>query len=59
MRQYGVSKALYCDWKNIYKRKPASRKAIEGIEPETQFGRMCATLGIGIIAASSPQPKAG
>ena len=57
VRQYGVPKALYCDWKNVYKRKPTSREAIEGIEPETQFGRMCAKLGIRIIAASSPQAK--
>jgi len=57
VRQYGVPKALYCDWKNVYKRQPTSREAIEGIEPETQFGRMCAKLGIRIIAASSPQAK--
>ena len=57
VRQYGVPKALYCDWKNVYKRRPTSREAIEGIEPETQFGRMCAKLGIHIIAASSPQAK--
>ena len=57
VRQYGVPKALYCDWKNVYLRQPTSREAIEGIEPETQFGRMCAKLGIAIIAASSPQAK--
>ena len=57
VRQYGVPKALYCDWKNVYKRRPTSREAIEGIEPETQFGRMCAKLDIRIIAASSPQAK--
>jgi len=57
VRQYGVPKALYCDWKNACKRQPTSREAIEGIEPETQFGRMCAKLGIRIIAASSPQAK--
>ncbi len=57
VRQHGVPKALYCDWKNVYKRQPTSREAIEGIEPETQFGRMCAKLGIRIIAASSPQAK--
>ena len=34
-----------------------SGEAIEGIEPETQFGRMCAKLGIRIIAAASPQAK--
>ncbi len=57
VRQYGVRKALYCDWKNVYLRQPTSREAIEGIEPETQFGRMCAKLGIAIIATSSPQAK--
>ena len=55
--KHGVPQALYCDWKNVYKRKPTSRELIEGIEPETQFGRMCAKLGIRIIAASSPQAK--
>ncbi len=57
MRQYGVPQALYCDWKNVYKRQPTSREAIEGIEPETQFGRMCAKLGMRMIAASSPRAK--
>ncbi len=57
VRRYGVPQALYCDWKNVCKRKPASREAIEAVEPETQFGRMCAKLGIRIIAASSPQAK--
>ena len=52
-----MPQALYCDGKNVYKRQPTSREAIEGIEPETQFGRMCAKLGIRIIAASSPQAK--
>ncbi len=55
--KHGVPKALYCDWKNVYKRKPTSRELLAGIEPETQFGRMCAKLGIRIIAASSPQAK--
>jgi hypothetical protein len=31
---------------------------LSGQEPVTQFGRMCERLGIGIIAASSPQAKA-
>ena len=53
VRQYGVPKALYCDWKNVYKRQPTAREAIEGIGSETQFGRMCAKLGIrGIVTAS-------
>ena len=52
--KHGLPKALYCDWKNVYKRKTTSRELLAGIEPETQFGRMCAKLGIRIIAASSP-----
>ena len=56
-RQRGVPKALYCDWKNVYQRQPTSREVLQGIEPKTQFGRMCAKLGIRIIAASSPQAK--
>ena len=57
MRQYGIPKALYCGWKNVCKRQPRSREALEGIEPETQFGHKCAKLGIPIIAASPPQAK--
>ena len=44
VRQHGVPKALYCDWKNVYQRQPTSREALAGIKPETQFGRMCAKL---------------
>ena len=57
VRQHGVPKALYCDWKNVYQRQPTSREALAAIKPETQFGRMCAKLGITIMAASSPQAK--
>lgn len=57
LRTHGIPQALYCDWKNVYKRRPTTREAVEGIEPQTQFGRMCAKLGIRIIAASSPQAK--
>ena len=28
VRQYGVPKALYCDWKNVYQRQPTSREAL-------------------------------
>ena len=34
-----------------------AQERMRGEEPMTQFGRMCAKLGIGIIAASSPQAK--
>ena len=57
----GASKR--CGWSgntipaSVYKRQPTLREAIAGIEIETQFGRVCAKLGIRIVAASSPQAK--
>ena len=54
---YGVPLALYTDWKNIYVRVPNAEEQATGAVPLTQFGRMCASLGIQIIAASSPQAK--
>src|SRR5215467_8802781 len=53
----GVPLALYVDWKNLYKRPANARERLRGEEPITQFGRMCAKLGIALIAASSPQAK--
>ena len=54
---YGVPLALYTDWKNVYVREPNAEEQATGAVPLTQFGRMCASLGIQIIAASSPQAK--
>src|SRR2546428_606423 len=54
---YGVPLALYTDWKNVYVRAPNAEEHATGAVPLTQFGRMCAALGIQIIAASSPQAK--
>ena len=54
---YGVPLALYTDWKNVYVRVPNAEEQATGAVPRTQFGRMCASLGIQIIAASSPQAK--
>src|SRR6266436_6609494 len=55
--RYGIPQALYTDWKNVYVRPPNAEERIRGEPAVTQFGRMCAKLGIGIIAASSPQAK--
>jgi hypothetical protein len=55
--QYGVPRALYTDWKNVYKRKATPAEQLRGQAPLTQFGRMCQKLGIKIIAASTPQAK--
>ena len=57
IERYGVPLALYVDWKNLYKRRATPKEQLRGEEPVTQFGRMCAKLGIELIAASSPQAK--
>ena len=41
----------------MYVRPPNADERVTGAEPLTQFGRMCAMLGIRIIPASSPQAK--
>ena len=57
IQKYGVPRALYTDWKNVYKRKATPGEQLRGEVAVTQFGRMCQKLGIRIIAASSPQAK--
>src|SRR5450432_2775283 len=57
IEQHGVPRALYTDWKNVYKREPTERERLQGKAPTTQFGRMCERLEIRIIAANSPQAK--
>ena len=54
---YGVPRALYTDWRNLYKRQPTSREQAAGEKAHTHFGRMCEKLGIQIIAAGTPQAK--
>ena len=54
---YGIPQALYTDWKNVYVRPPTEEERLTQAEPLTQFGRMCAHLGIRIIPASSPPAK--
>ena len=57
IERYGVPMALYTDWKNVYVREPNARERMNGTVPRTQFGGMCARLGIRIIAANSAQAK--
>jgi len=54
---YGVPRALYTDWKNVYQRAPTTNELARGEAPVTQFGRMCQKLGIALIGAASPQAK--
>src|SRR5208282_4587240 len=57
IERHGVPQALYTDWKNVYVRPPNAEERERGEPAVTQFGRMCAKLGVRIIAASSPQAK--
>ena len=57
MEKYGVPRALYTDWKNVYVREPTAKELLHGKSSLTQFGRMCERLGIKIIAAGSPEAK--
>jgi transposase len=57
IERYGVPWALYTDWKNVYVRPPNAQERMRGEPAGTQFGRMCAKLGVRIIAANSPQAK--
>ena len=57
IEKHGVPRALYTDWKNVYKRRPTAAEEAAGDAGHTHFGRMCAKLGIEIIAAGSPQAK--
>src|SRR5260370_1374391 len=57
IEKYGVPRALYTDWKNVYKREPTEKERLRGKAPTTQLGGMCERLEIRIIAASSPQAK--
>ena len=54
---YGVPRALYTDWKNVYKREATLNERTRGEVAYTQFGRMCQKLDITIIGAASPQAK--
>src|ERR1700693_1592354 len=57
IEKYGVPRALYTDWKNVYKREPTEKERLRGKAPTTQFGGMCERVGVHIIAARSPQAK--
>ena len=53
--QYGVPQALYVDAKTVFVRPAIVNELAAGIARVTQFGRMCAKLGIRLIVANSPE----
>jgi molybdenum-dependent DNA-binding transcriptional regulator ModE len=59
VRQYGLPQSLYVDRDSIYRceRVASVAEQIAGQEPQTQFGRAMAQLGVELILANSPQAK--
>ena len=57
VEQYGIPRALYLDWKSVYHSAPTRQQRERDEAPISQFGRMCAKLGIELIGANSPQAK--
>jgi hypothetical protein len=57
VEKYGIPRALYVDWKTVYLVQPSERQKREGVVPMSQFGGMCAKLGIELIGANSAQAK--
>ena len=59
-RQYGVPVTLYGDRLNLFRRNDrywTLEEELRGQQDPTHFGRMLQDLGIGFIAAQSPQAK--
>lgn len=59
IERHGVPKALYTDRKTVYvsPREPTLEEELAGAAPLSAFGEVCASLGIRIIRAHSPQAK--
>jgi hypothetical protein len=59
LARYGVPRSLYVDRDSIYRceRRATVAEQIGGKEPQTQFGRAMAQLGVELILAHSPQAK--
>jgi transposase len=53
---YGIPRALYVDWKNVYHHVRSQKAEREGAVV-SQFQGMCRKLGIELIGANSPQAK--
>jgi hypothetical protein len=59
VQQQGLPRALYVDQHGIYRadREANVQEILAGKEPQTQFGRALAELGVELILARSPQAK--
>jgi transposase len=56
VQRYGIPRALYVDWKNVYHHDVSDKPQREGAVV-SQFQGMCRKLGIDLIGANSPQAK--
>jgi hypothetical protein len=56
VERYGIPRALYVDWKNVYHHEVSNKPQREGAVA-SQFQGMCRKLGIDLIGANSPQAK--
>jgi transposase len=56
VERYGIPRALYVDWKNVYHHDVSDKPQREGTVV-SQFQGMCRKLGIDLIGANSPQAK--
>lgn len=56
VERYGIPRALYVDWKNVYHHAPSEKQQREGAVV-SQFQGMCRKLGVELIGANSPQAK--
>src|SRR6185503_9646273 len=59
VRKHGLPGSLYVDRDSIYRCEGVASIAeqLAGKEPQTQFGRAMAALGVALILANSPQAK--
>jgi transposase len=59
VQRYGLPGGLYVDRDSIYRCEaaPSVAEQLAGHEPQTQFGRAMAQLGVELILANSPQAK--
>lgn len=58
-RHYGIPQSVYLDKHTIYRspKAPTLEEQLHGAEPQSQFERALAELGVQVIHANSPQAK--
>ena len=59
IQKYGIPQSIYVDRKTVFRspKEVSIEEQLEGVEPRSQFGKVCQRLGIKLIYANSPQAK--